>query len=106
MPSHFTVVQYVPDVGTGERMNIGVIAFDDQHVWPRFLQQWTRVQQFAPDGDVAFLRDLAARFTESARNDEHLFGSQGTLAPERIQEIARTWSNSIEFTPPRGSLLD
>ncbi len=46
MASFYTVVQYVPDPVTDERVNIGVIVAAEDTVQSRFLSNWRRVKQF------------------------------------------------------------
>ena len=45
MTSYYSVVQYVPNPMSGERVNVGVIAFDGHAVRTRFLRNWTRARR-------------------------------------------------------------
>ena len=58
MPSRYCIIRYVPNPLTEERVNVGVIAYDDTQVRVRFLERWNRVKHFA-GRDITFLRDLA-----------------------------------------------
>lgn len=109
MPAFCTVVQYLPDPLTEERINIGVIVYGDGVVRSRFLTDWTRVRQFSTGRDISFLRELAAEF-----QDAHLkppipqfieAGMAVDINERLIQRMARSWSNSIQLTEPKGSLL-
>ena len=89
MSAHFTVIQYVPDPVTGERVNIGIAAFACGAVTMRFLTNWQRV------------RSLWGRDALDPDRLETLF--QG-IDEERLNYMIKTWSNAIQFTPPCGSL--
>lgn len=93
MPTHFSVIRYVPDPVRGERINIGVVVFDGAgRIWFRFLRDWTRVQAFATADVVGELQRFGREF-------------EGWTA-ENIRVAATSHHHSIQFTPPAGSLLD
>jgi len=46
MVSRYSIVQYVPNPIADQRINIGVLAFDDNRVCVRFLSNWERVKRF------------------------------------------------------------
>lgn len=106
MSSHYSVVQYVPDPVTGERINVGVVVFGDGGVRTRFLRDWRRVQQFGEE-DVHFLRDFASRASDWGRPDIPFPGLGTTIRLDEagIREIAGRWMNSLQLTEPRSSLL-
>ncbi len=58
MTAQYTVVKYVPDPTIGERMNFGVITWDESRMCSRFLENWHRVQAFGRE-DIKFLRNFA-----------------------------------------------
>lgn len=106
MASHYSVVQYLPDPRTGERINIGVVAFAEDEASARFLKNWERVSRFAPE-DITFLKEFAKELETSVEDEdqielEHFNG--GALNEELVREIANGWKNSIQLTAPRGSL--
>lgn len=105
MASRYSIVQYVPNPITDERINIGVVAFDDNDVRVQFLNNWSRVQAFGRE-DIHFLRDFAKRMNFAASEGLLFPGDEpdGTPKHERLKKIARGWINSIQFTEPRGSL--
>lgn len=107
MASQYSVIQYVPNPIADERINIGVLAFNDQVVRVHFLQNWKRVKQFGNE-DVSFLRDFADRMEESAARSGFFLEecSKDTPKHQQIIKVARGWMNSIQFTEPCGSLLD
>lgn len=107
MSAYYTVVQYVPDPVTEERVNIGVIAFAGDDVRARFVRDWRRVRQFGGE-DVSFLRDLAKRAAEWSATEMQLpgLGESVRLDEDGVRAIAVRWINSVQFTEPRGSLLD
>jgi hypothetical protein len=106
MAVKYTIVQYVPDPVKDERVNIGVIAFEDGTVRSRFLRTWARVQTFGGES-VEFLKDFARRV--SGWSDTTLplpgFETEVRLEEEGIARIAGRWMNSIQFTEPRASML-
>ena len=105
MPSHYSVVQYLPDPVTGERINIGVIAFGDGTMRTRFLRNWSRVGSFGGP-DVDFLRAFA-RDVEAAADQQLPLALEGErLDPEGLRAVAGKWVNSIQITEPRASTLE
>lgn len=105
MASKYSIVQYVPNPIADERINIGVVAFDDNDVRVQFLNNWSRVQAFGRE-DIHFLRDFAKRMNFAASEGLLFPGDEpdGTPKHERLKKIARGWINSIQFTEPHGSL--
>lgn len=106
MPARYSVVQYVPDPIADERINIGVVAFTDERVAPRFLNDWSRVRKFTTTQDVTFLREFARTFAGAASPELLIQGfEQGRpLDAGFIESAASDWINSIQFTTPRASL--
>jgi Protein of unknown function (DUF3037) len=104
--SFYTVVQYVPDPVTDERVNVGVLIFEGDLIRSRFLRNWKRVQVFGGE-DVTFLRDLAQRLKEWSSDDLTLPGisSSARLNEEDLMSITAEWRNTVQFTPPRASIL-
>jgi hypothetical protein len=105
MPSHYSVVRFVPDVVAEECVNIGIIVVDDRGADCHFVASWTRAANFGKT-NAAFLREIAAS-VESACNglfdDEAEMPIRGLAALERI---SAEWANTIQVTPPRGSLRE
>lgn len=66
MVSRYSIIQYVPDAIANERINIGVLAFDDQVVRVKFLAKWNRVVHFAPSADISFLKAITAQLQVTA----------------------------------------
>ncbi len=107
MPTTYTVVQYVPDPIADERLNIGVIAISGDRARARFLANWARAERFG-NASVNALRDFARQVDEAALPNLALLGLGGRveLSEAKLQEMARRWVNSIQFTAPRTSLLE
>lgn len=105
MASRYSVIQYVPDPIADERINIGVVAFNNNAVRVRFVSNWERVRRFGLK-DIDFLKDFAHQMKNEAE--------EGVLFPcdkfnvlsnqERILKITQGWINSIQITKPRASL--
>jgi Protein of unknown function (DUF3037) len=99
MTSHYTIAQYVPDPTADERMNIGVITWDESRVYSNFVSDFTRARAFGGQ-NVGFLReftDYVSDLTKKTSNDYREF------APSRIDKLISSWTDSIQFTRPRGS---
>ena len=106
MASFYTVVQYVPDPVADERVNIGVIAFNDGAVVSRFLRNWSRVRQFG-EHDMAFLQSFAANISRAGTPSLPIPGLPGTpLTPESVRKLSGEWIHSVQLTEPRASILD
>ncbi|MCA1789089.1 MAG: DUF3037 domain-containing protein [Thioalkalivibrio sp.] len=106
MASRYTIFQYVPDLISGERINFGVAAYDEDSVHVRFLNRWSRVREFAGK-DIGFLKHFAGRIRESADASSLLIdvGSVTRLDHELITKMAERWIHSIQVTEPRASML-
>ena len=103
MTSHYSIVQFVPDPITDERINVGVIATGDgEAVRVRFLTHWQRVRQFGL-GDVSFLQDFA-RAVEIRQGELDL--SHTEWSEPLLRRLSSEWVRSIQFTEPRASLKD
>jgi hypothetical protein len=106
MVSYYSVVQYVPDPVTDERINIGVIVVGDGRPRTRFLQDWRRVRQFGQQ-DPGALREFAREINQAANVQLPLDARFDVLQvnEQLLQRMTGRWINSIQVTPPRASLL-
>jgi Protein of unknown function (DUF3037) len=106
MTSRYSVIQYRPNPIADERINIGVLAFDDETVRVHFLSRWDRVRCFGISEDISFLRDFAHRMKQSVENGLLFPGDKPDNLPkhERLIEVSKNWANSIQITQPCGSL--
>jgi hypothetical protein len=107
VPSYYSIVQFLPDPIRDERINVGVLAYDDSGaVTGHFIRDWKRIRSFAGQ-DVAFLqefvRELAA--ATSAQAALALDGCPSPCSPNDIQRMASRWINSVQVSEPRASLL-
>jgi hypothetical protein len=107
MSAYYTIVQYVPNPLTDERMNIGIIAASDGGPAVRFINDWRRAKAFGQE-DVGFLKDFASSIGSLAKSQLPLYvdGSRVELDKNTLDEISKTWKNSIQLTAPRASLKD
>jgi hypothetical protein len=103
VPSYYTIAEFVPDPIRGERINVGVIVFGDGMVRSRFLTNWNRVQAFAGNHHISFLKDFAERVQDWAPQQPRL--GQVEITDEQLRGITASWMNSIQLTEPRASLL-
>ena len=107
MVSRYSIIQYVPNPIADERMNIGVLAFDNENVRVQFLRNWSRVHDFGGE-NIRFLRDFAKKMQDSvekeiffAKNEDKNISRQ-----EYLQKITQESINSIQFTESKASLMD
>ena len=109
MASFYIVAQYVPDPITGERLNIGVLVYEDgnERIYSYFLQDWQRAKCFAGQlTDIGFLRDFANQLPRQLAGASVLSGAKGqTITKESLLDMVSNWGNSIQFTAPRASLM-
>jgi hypothetical protein len=103
MPSRYTVVQFVPNPISDERINIGVIAYDEGTVRGQFLGDWRRVRSFGGES-VEFLRDFATRFHSEITRASFSDALPDRLTPAALDALAGRFSHSIQFTEARASL--
>jgi hypothetical protein len=104
MVARYTVVQYVPDPAAGERINIGVMAWDESGVHARFITDWRRVRAFH-GADVPFLRELTKTRAERTSIEPPLpLHREQTITAAIIENMVGKWSHEVQFTDPRGSL--
>lgn len=110
MTSYFSVVQCVPNPISGERMNVGVIAFDDRRMLTKFTNNWKRLNCIGI-ADPQFIRDFAENL--SSANNQFLPTQQRLMAPfgakeftaDLVARASREWGNAIQLTTPRASTL-
>lgn len=107
MGSKYSVIQYVPNPIANERINIGVVTFNNEQVRVQFLQNWERVRHFGME-NIDFLKDFTERMHDAVKSGLLFPGDEKNDTPnyERLMNISRDWINSIQFTEPRGSLED
>jgi hypothetical protein len=106
MVTYYTVVQYLPNPLSGERINVGLIAWSNGRIAARFLDDWRRVQNFGGE-DIEFIRDFAHRVAEAAEERQPMltgFGDSRRLDEERLKQIVGSWTHSVQFSEPRSSL--
>ena len=109
MGSKYSVIQYLPNPIAQERINIGIVAFDESHVKTRFVKSWKRISCFATnDNDIEFLEKFKLNMQKLASMGLLFSDNPNDNAPnlERLNKVAKTWNNSVQFTEPRGSLDD
>lgn len=107
MSARYTIVQYVPDPIAEERINVGVITWDQERIRCRFLNNWSRVRSFGGEG-VDFLRDFAKDIAETTSRQMRLagVGAGEHIDVPRLEKMVREWGRSIQFSAARGSLKD
>lgn len=106
MPTHYSVVQYVPDPLAEERINIGIIAVGETEIASRFLENWARVECFAGGADISILKAFAAEVSAASPAQLGMGWVQSgeQLTADSLTVIFRRWTNAIQFTEPAASL--
>lgn len=107
MASRYSVIQYVPNPITEDRINIGVIVSDEQDVRVRCLQNWERVRCFGMSEDIDLLKNFAHKMQEATKERLLFPGDHPSDLPihERFVNLAHGWMNGIQFTEPCDSLV-
>jgi hypothetical protein len=106
MASHYSVIQYVPDPIADERINLGVLAFDNEVIHVQFLDNWKRIHCFGHE-NIEFLKDFALQMQDVTEDGLFIPGEtlDETLSKqERLLKISQEWQNILQITPPRKSL--
>lgn len=102
MSTRYTIIQYVPDPVTDERMNIGLVVIDGEHrvAAMRFLRHWRRARTFG-DEDPKFLQEFVKSLEIRQRE---LLGLGKVWTAEDVTRAVKNWHHSIQFTEFRASL--
>lgn len=107
MKSQYSVVQFVPFPSSDERINLGVIAFDEDHdegdtsIAAKFIAQWTRVSAFGPQAS-ARAKQFVDEFDTILLEARNRCESQGEI----LEYLHRSHSKLIQFSEPRPSMTD
>jgi hypothetical protein len=106
---YYSIVQVVPDMARGERMNVGVIAWDAarQEGAVRFTRQRQRLRALGI-ADTAFLSQFQAWVAEAvAMKGSRLFSLPGhpgdPWSLELMRYAAQEWGGMIQLSEPHPS---
>lgn len=102
MGTFFTVIQFVPDPVANERLNAGLIVYTDQVVKFHFSHNWKRLERFSNPEKVEFFRDFEQEMANRTKGDAF----SACFTKDDLEKMIRKWGNLIQFTTPRGSLLE
>jgi hypothetical protein len=99
MITRYSVVQYVPNPLADERINIGVIAWDERDMSAKFLSNWKRVQSFGHE-DLGYVCEFVAKASTALDRNvpSDLFGGTPTLDVSKLEKMIGTWHHSIILT--------
>ena len=100
MASYYSIIRYVPNPISEECINMGVVVFGTGAPLFHFIGDWGRARQFGGES-TEFLQRFAKQVTSKQLG---IFADSGVWDEERLRSILGKWHNSIQFTPPRGSL--
>ena len=104
MISKYSVVHYLPNPLSGEKINIGVIAWTEGRVAARFIQDWRRVRSFGRE-DIGFLQEFIKKMEGATTNNPKLPTlDENIINPAQLESMIGSWAHSIEFSEPRSSL--
>ena len=87
MLTSYSVIQFIPDPISGESINIGIVAWDDDGIKTSMIKDWRRVSSFAY-GEIEFLKDFSRQLKLLASEQPNLpgFGDDGTLKTTKIKQ--------------------
>ena len=101
MAAKYTVVQYVPRPLADERVNIGMIAWDDNGSIIRCTEDWSKAKVLGGD-EVQLLKQIL-REVQAYVTSASPRGGRGS-ADELVGRLIARWEHKVQFTPERGSL--
>lgn len=93
----YTLLQLVPNPMADERINLGVIAYNEEKTVCSFIRDFRRVKVLSGYRDTSFFEDLFNSLEKAAES--------GSLRPQRLEQMVREWSHALQFTPARPSAL-
>jgi len=95
----FFTIRYVPNIVTGEFVNIGVVLFDPSGGFcgVRFASDWGKVQGFDPDVDIQMLEALCRDI------EAHFRGGKGE---EILRTMEDSFSDAVQLSPGTVYLAD
>lgn len=101
MNSRYSVLQYTPDPVTGERVNIGVVAWDQERAVCRCTNNWRRLRPILGE-NLAFVRGFAADLETRAKGWSP--DVEADFFDALVTKFLGNWTSSIQITEPRGSI--
>jgi hypothetical protein len=103
---YFSVVQVVPDIARGERINVGVIVWDDEanEGIARFTRQHHRLRAVGVER-LAFLTDFQTTVQDALKiKGQRLFHIPGAQdepwSVEAMRSAAKEWAGMIQLSEP------
>lgn len=105
MPAYYSVLKYVPDPIKEESVNVALLVVDEDGSDARFrcTNDWTRIRSFAHRTDVSFLQEFCEELSLRMPDDLTLL-HEGRMTVADLQQMASTWSETLQFTAPRASM--
>ena len=101
MPSHYTVVQYVPNPLADERINLGFIAWDEHLSVTRFTKNWSKAKAIGGN-EVHILKQISQELQVEIRKVSS--AGRADAREELLARFIRDWGGKVQFTAKRGSL--
>jgi hypothetical protein len=96
MTSQYSVIQYLPEPLSGELVNLGVVAFDDEgSVEFRELKDWTRARNFAGVTNKG-LQNAFESLRDALKNSDAVLVT--------VRDLVQSFNGSLRLTEPRMSM--
>src|SRR4051812_34026307 len=90
--SHYSVIQYVPDLTAGERVNVGLMVFAEEGPpVVKVVKSWDRVQRFS-GMDVSAVKEFVTKLEAGE-------GAVASLSDAR--RLSESWHYSVQVTTPQ-----
>jgi hypothetical protein len=95
----FFTLRYMPNIATGEFINIAVILFDPSGGFcgVRFMTDWQQVQAFDPDADIKTLEAVGREIEEQFRSGK---------GEEILKTMEDSFSNAVQLSPGTVCLIN
>ena len=101
MRSQFSVLQYTPDPVAGERINIGVVVWDEEKALCRCTNNWRRLRPILGDS-LESVQEFASHLSVATQNWRPTSG--GGFYETIVARFVGNWASNIQFTEPRSSI--
>lgn len=102
--TRYVVVRFVPDPVRDERINIGIVAVqEDGETGAKFLADLKKVRRFSPESS-SVAKECIAHMNEWLLNPNPELGRQ-TVDESTLSQFATEYRNLIQFSHPMTALL-
>ena len=102
MTSFYSIIRFCPTPDSGEFLNAGVIAFEDDNILCKFVEDWDRLRRFSGMEDIRFLINFAKDFERGCR--DRLI-SEDKIDQNKIKSLIEHSYHLIQFSQLKASTL-